>query len=183
MALRGTFSVASAHKLVNTIGLDIQEHEIVILDFTDTVYMDDSAAMVVEQLVEIAIDEDTACIGMGLSGQAAGTLEALNVLAGCRPIASSRPATRRGRRPAGFSRRRRGAPGGRRAVGGGSRAHVHAPRGFSISRQGVDLEWADNHWRFCGWGDAQAGSGVVTGGHLDAGVCTSVHECAWACTG
>ena len=80
MALRGTFSVASAHKLVNTIGLDIQEHEVVILDFTDTVYMDDSAAMVVEQLIEIAIDEDTACIGMGLSGQAAGTLEALNVL-------------------------------------------------------------------------------------------------------
>ena len=80
VALRGTFSVASANKLVNTIGLDIQEHEIVILDFTDTVYMDDSAAMVVEQLIEIAFDEDTACIVMGLSGQAAGTLEALNVL-------------------------------------------------------------------------------------------------------
>ena len=80
VALRGTFSVASANKLVNTIGLDIQEHEIVILDFTDTVYMDDSAAMVVEQLIEIAFDEDTACIVIGLSGQAAGTLEALNVL-------------------------------------------------------------------------------------------------------
>ncbi len=45
-----------------------------------SVYMDDSAAMVVEQLIEIALDEDTACIVMGLSGQAAGTLEALNVL-------------------------------------------------------------------------------------------------------
>ena len=45
-----------------------------------SVYMDDSAAMVVEQLIEIALDEDTACIVMGLSGPAAGTLEALNVL-------------------------------------------------------------------------------------------------------
>ncbi len=80
VALRGTFSVASANKLVNTIGLDIQQHEVVILDFTDTVYMDDSAAMVVEQLIEIALAEDTACIVMGLSGQPAGTLEALNVL-------------------------------------------------------------------------------------------------------
>ena len=80
VALRGSFSVASANKLVNTIGLDIQEHEVVILDFSDTVYMDDSAALVVEQLIEVAIAEDTACIVMDLTGRPAATLRSLNVL-------------------------------------------------------------------------------------------------------
>ncbi|MCY3920377.1 MAG: SulP family inorganic anion transporter [Chloroflexi bacterium] len=80
VALRGSFSVASANKLVNTIGLDIQEHEVVILDFSDTVYMDDSAALVVEQLIEVATAEDTACIVMDLTGRPAATLRSLNVL-------------------------------------------------------------------------------------------------------
>ncbi|MYB50395.1 MAG: SulP family inorganic anion transporter [Dehalococcoidia bacterium] len=80
VALRGSFSVASSNKLVNTISLDIQEHEVVIFDFTDTVSVDDSAALVVEQLIDIALDEDTECIVMGLAGRPATTLYALNVL-------------------------------------------------------------------------------------------------------
>ncbi len=80
VALRGSFSVASSNKLVNTISLDIQEHEVVIFDFTDTVSVDDSAALVVEQLIDIALDEDTECIVMGLGGRPATTLYALNVL-------------------------------------------------------------------------------------------------------
>ena len=80
VALRGSFSVASSNKLVNTISLDIQEHEVVIFDFTDTVSVDDSAALVVEQLIDIALDEDTECIVMGLEGRPATTLMALNVL-------------------------------------------------------------------------------------------------------
>ena len=80
VALRGSFSVASSNKLVNTISLDIQEHEVVIFDFTDTVSVDDSAALVVEQLIDIAMDEDTECIVMGLAGRPATTLYALNVL-------------------------------------------------------------------------------------------------------
>ena len=80
VALRGSFSVASSNKLVNTISLDIQEHEVVIFDFTDTVSVDDSAALVVEQLIDIAMDEDTECIVMGLAGRPATTLLALNVL-------------------------------------------------------------------------------------------------------
>ena len=64
VALRGSFSVASSNKLVNTISLDIQEHEVVIFDFTDTVSVDDSAALVVEQLIDVAMDEDTDCIVM-----------------------------------------------------------------------------------------------------------------------
>ena len=80
VALRGSFSVASSNKLVNTISLDIQEHAVVIFDFTDTVSVDDSAALVVEQLIDIALDEDTECIVMGLEGRPATTLYALNVL-------------------------------------------------------------------------------------------------------
>ena len=70
VALRGCFSVASSNKLINTISVDISDHEVVILDFSETVYMDDSAALVVEQLVDAAIDEDTECIVVGLEGQA-----------------------------------------------------------------------------------------------------------------
>ena len=81
VALRGSFSVASSNKLVNTISLDIQEHEVVIFDFTDTVSVDDSAALVVEQLIDVAMDEDTECIVMGLAGQARDhPFMALNVL-------------------------------------------------------------------------------------------------------
>ena len=42
--------------------------------------MDDSAALVVEQLIDVAMDEDTECIVMGLEGRPATTLLSLNVL-------------------------------------------------------------------------------------------------------
>ena len=80
VSLRGSFSVASANKLITTISLDIRDHEVVILDFTDTVYMDDSAALVVEQMIDVAIAEDTGVIVMGLEGMPEITLKALNVL-------------------------------------------------------------------------------------------------------
>ena len=80
VALRGSFSVASSNKLIDTISVDIRDHEVVILDFSDTVYMDDSAALVVEQLIDSAIADDTKCIVMGLAGSPAATLQALNVL-------------------------------------------------------------------------------------------------------
>ncbi len=80
VALRGSFSVASSNKLINTISVDIRDHEVVILDFTDTVYIDDSAAMVVEQMIDSAIAEDTQYIIMGLTGPPAFALRALNVL-------------------------------------------------------------------------------------------------------
>ena len=80
VALKGTFTVASSSKLIDTIGGDIQDHEVVILDFSDTVYIDDSAALVVEQLVETAKNEDTHCIVMGLSGMPARNLRALDAL-------------------------------------------------------------------------------------------------------
>ena len=80
VALRGRFSVASSSNLVSTIGQDIQEHEVVIFDFTETEYMDDSAAMVVEQMIDVALDEDTEPIVLGLSGPVERNLRALNIL-------------------------------------------------------------------------------------------------------
>ena len=80
VALRGSFTVASSNKLVNTIGADIQDHDVVILDFSDTVYMDDSAALVVEQLIDTAKDQDTECVIMGLGGMPDVTLRALDAL-------------------------------------------------------------------------------------------------------
>ena len=82
VALRGSFTVASSNKLRNTISVDIQDHEVVILDFSDSVYIDDSAALVVEQMIDSAAAQDTECIVVGLSGPPAETLQALNVLDG-----------------------------------------------------------------------------------------------------
>ncbi|MCY3805718.1 MAG: STAS domain-containing protein, partial [bacterium] len=59
---------------------DIGEHEVVILDFSETQYIDDSAALVVEQMIDVARATDTECIVMGLHGPPAETLRSLNVL-------------------------------------------------------------------------------------------------------
>ena len=80
VSLKGSFTVASSSKLIDTIGADIREHEVVIIDFSDTVYVDDSAALVVEQLIETAELQRTHCVVMGLSGMPARNLRALDVL-------------------------------------------------------------------------------------------------------
>lgn len=77
--LRGSFTVASSNRLVETIGADIRDHEIVILDFSETVYVDDSASMVVDQMINIAAEEKTECIVMGLRGLPAETLRGFDV--------------------------------------------------------------------------------------------------------
>ena len=80
VALRGAFTVASSGKLIDTIGEDIRDHEVVILNFSDTVHIDDSAALVVEQLIDTAFIQDTHCIVMGLAGLPARNLSALDIL-------------------------------------------------------------------------------------------------------
>ena len=60
--------------------MDVRDHEVVILNFSDTVYIDDSAALVVEQLIDTAIMQNTHCIVMGLSGAPARSLGALDIL-------------------------------------------------------------------------------------------------------
>ena len=80
VALRGSFTVASSRKLVWTISLDIKDHEVVIFDFSGATYIDDSAAMVIKKLIDVATDEETETIVIGLSGDVAETLDALDVL-------------------------------------------------------------------------------------------------------
>ncbi len=80
VALRGTFTVASSNKLIATLGADVRDHEVVIIDFSETVYMDDSAAVVVEQLIDVAFDEETECIVVGTSDLPLGSLQALDTL-------------------------------------------------------------------------------------------------------
>ena len=80
VALRGSFTVASSHKLVEGIGKDIKDHEVVIFDFSDAIYLDDSAAMVILRLLDIAVQERTEVVVMGLSGAVAETLRALDIL-------------------------------------------------------------------------------------------------------
>ena len=80
LALRGSFTVASSHRLVSVIGEDIKDHDVVMFDFSEATYIDDSAAMVIEQLLDVARRADTHCITMGLTGSVATTLDTLNIL-------------------------------------------------------------------------------------------------------
>ena len=80
VALRGSFTVASSKKLVGVISEDIKDHDVVIFDFSGATYIDDSAAMVFEQLMGVATNEDTAFIVMSLSGSVEDTLSALGII-------------------------------------------------------------------------------------------------------
>ncbi len=80
VVLRGAFTVASSHKLITNISRDISEHDVVIFDFSKTDFIDDSAALVVEQLIDNARAENTEPIVVALSGQPSTTLTALNAL-------------------------------------------------------------------------------------------------------
>ena len=80
LALRGSFTVASSHKLVGAISADLRDHEAVIFDFSEATYLDDSAAMVIKQLVDVARQEQTELVVMGLAGSVADTLQALSIL-------------------------------------------------------------------------------------------------------
>ena len=78
--LRGSFTVASSHKLVGVISDDIKDHQVVIFDFAEASYIDDSAAMLIHQLIDVATHENTEVVVASLSGSVADTLDALGVL-------------------------------------------------------------------------------------------------------
>ena len=80
VALKGSFTVASSRKLVEVIGGDIKDHEVVIFDFSETTYLDDSAAMVIERLMRVAREEQTEFIVMGPSMYVTHTLNTLHIL-------------------------------------------------------------------------------------------------------
>ena len=78
--LMGRFTVASAHKLVTTVGADIKDHEVVIFDFSGATSLDDSAAMVVDRLLDIATEEDTEYVMSALPDAVGEVLDTLGVL-------------------------------------------------------------------------------------------------------
>ena len=80
VALRGRFTVASANALVRVVGADIEQHEVVIFDFSETVSLDDSAVMVIEQLFETAAEQGTPCVIAGLGGSVESALRSLGAL-------------------------------------------------------------------------------------------------------
>ncbi len=80
LSFRGSFTVASSNRMFSTISVDIRDHEVAILDFTETHHMDDSAAFVVERLIDVAIEENTECIVMGLEGSVGKGLQKLDIL-------------------------------------------------------------------------------------------------------
>lgn len=80
VALRGSFTVASSHGLIRTIGADIADYEVVVLDFLATDYIDDSAALLIEYLVESAEAQGTELIVVAFSGGPMDNLLVLGVL-------------------------------------------------------------------------------------------------------
>ena len=80
VALRGSFTVASSKKLLGVISEDIKDHDVVIFDFSGATYIVDSAAMVVEQVMDVATSEDTSFIVMSLAGSVEDTLSALGII-------------------------------------------------------------------------------------------------------
>ncbi|WP_419945455.1 STAS domain-containing protein [Candidatus Poriferisodalis sp.] len=78
--LRGSFTVASSSKLIRIIGDDIVGHQVVILDFSETAHIDDSAALVIEHLIGTATENAVHCIVLALDGAPAATLTSLNAL-------------------------------------------------------------------------------------------------------
>ena len=80
VAFRGSYTVASSHKLVGVVSLDIKEHKVVIFDFSNATSFDDSAAVVIGLLMDVAREGRTEFIVMGLAGPVARTLHALDIL-------------------------------------------------------------------------------------------------------
>lgn len=80
VALRGRFTVASSNALVRVVTADLEEHEVVIFDFSRTATLDDSAVMVMKQLFETAAENGTPCVIAGLSGSVESALRSLGAL-------------------------------------------------------------------------------------------------------
>ena len=72
--------MASSRQLVDVIGADIKGHDVVIFDFSGTTYLDDSAAKLIGELLDIAREQGTAFIVVGLSDTVAQTPFAFGVL-------------------------------------------------------------------------------------------------------
>ena len=80
VVMRGSFTVASSNKIIDALSVDIAEHELVVMDFSETVYMDDSAALTVQRMVNTALEGGSHVIVMGLQGRSAAVMQAMGAL-------------------------------------------------------------------------------------------------------
>ena len=80
LAFRGSFTVSSSRKLVNIIGTDIRDHEVVIFDLSKATHIDDSAAHLLAQVIDRAKQSRTEIVVFGLSDRIRGPLFAFDVL-------------------------------------------------------------------------------------------------------
>lgn len=78
--LRGSFSFASARALVQRIGPKMTGNRIVIYDFGDVGYLDPSAAIAINDLVDQSLAQGQVVILCGLAGIAERTLRGFGVL-------------------------------------------------------------------------------------------------------
>jgi SulP family sulfate permease len=80
--LQGRISYASARELIHRVSTKIAQPSCrkVLFDFTDMDKLDTSAALGIEELIDIAQETDTECMICGLSGDAAQTMKDLCVL-------------------------------------------------------------------------------------------------------
>ena len=76
----GIYTVASSRELSAVIGEDVKDHEVVIFDFSKTVHIDDSVAMVIVRLINVVLKNGTQLIITGVGGAVAETLHSLDVL-------------------------------------------------------------------------------------------------------
>ena len=75
-------SVASARELVRIVGQDIGGHQIVIFDLSKTVDLDETAAVMIGQLIKMAmVQHSRQFVIAGLTGDAADTLNSMKLLA------------------------------------------------------------------------------------------------------
>ena len=80
VSLRGRFSYASAREMVQQANAIDFGHKAVIFDLTNTVHIDTSAALAIQELLVIAASKTTDCYLVGMTGIAKETLESLGVL-------------------------------------------------------------------------------------------------------
>ena len=75
-------SVASARELTRIVSRDVGGHRIVIFDLSRTIYVDDTAAVIIGQLVDTAMTRSTRrFVIAGLQGDVADSLNAMDLLA------------------------------------------------------------------------------------------------------
>lgn len=86
ITLRGRFSYASARELTHSVGLSETGKNVIIFDFSNTVYVDTSAAVAIQDMLTSASESVGNCFVCGLSGE---TLDTLNALGSLDSIAAS----------------------------------------------------------------------------------------------